>query len=55
MSTTSPELCGLHRYGIRRGRMKGRSVMERTQQLIQIAHPDVRDELRFYAQQQFYI
>ena len=40
-------------YGV--ARMKGRSVMERTLQLIDIAHPDVRDELRFYAKQQFYI
>ena len=40
-------------YGV--ARMKGRSVMERTMQLINIAHPDVRDELRFYAKQQFYI
>lgn len=29
-------------YGV--ARMRGRSVMERTMQMIQIAHPDVRDE-----------
>ena len=40
-------------YGV--ARMKGRSVKERTEQLIAIAHPDVRDELRHYAREQFYI
>jgi acyl-CoA hydrolase len=40
-------------YGV--ARMKGRSVKERTEQLIAIAHPDVREELTFYARQQFYI
>ena len=36
-------------------RMKGRSVKERTEQLIAIAHPEVREELRRYAKAQFYI
>ncbi len=40
-------------YGV--ARMKGRSVKERTEQLIAIAHPDVREELRRYAREQFYI
>ena len=40
-------------YGV--ARMKGRSVLERTRQLIAIAHPDVREELTYYAKQQFYI
>jgi 4-hydroxybutyrate CoA-transferase len=40
-------------YGV--ARMKGRSVKERTEQLIQIAHPDVREELTRYATEQFYI
>lgn len=40
-------------YGV--ARMKGRSVKERTEQLIAIAHPDVREELRRYATEQFYI
>jgi acyl-CoA hydrolase len=40
-------------YGV--ARMKGRSVKERTEQLIAIAHPDVREELTFYARQQCYI
>ena len=40
-------------YGV--ARMKGRSVWERTEQLIRIAHPSVRDELRAYAEAQFYI
>lgn len=40
-------------YGV--ARMKGRSVKERTEQLIAIAHPDVREELRRYAEQQYYI
>ena len=40
-------------YGV--ARMKGRSVHERTKQLITIAHPDVREELRRYAREQFYI
>lgn len=40
-------------YGV--ARMKGRSVKERTEQLITIAHPSVRDELRAYAKAQYYI
>lgn len=40
-------------YGV--ARMKGRSVKERTEQLIAIAHPEVREELRRYALEQFYI
>lgn len=40
-------------YGV--ARMKGRSVKERTEQLIAIAHPDVREDLRRYAREQFYI
>lgn len=40
-------------YGV--ARMKGRSVKQRTEQLIAISHPDVREELTRYAQQQFYI
>ncbi len=40
-------------YGV--ARMKGRSVKERTEQLIRIAHPDVREELTHYAEEQFYI
>lgn len=40
-------------YGV--ARMKGRSVKERTEQLIAIAHPDVRADLRRYAREQFYI
>ena len=35
--------------------MKGRSVKERTEQLITIAHPSVRDELSAYAKAQYYI
>ncbi len=40
-------------YGV--ARMKGRSVKERTEQLIAIAHPDIREELRHYAKSQFFI
>ena len=40
-------------YGV--ARMKGRSVLERTRQMIAIAHPAVREELTYYAKQQFYI
>ncbi|MDD6023630.1 MAG: acetyl-CoA hydrolase/transferase C-terminal domain-containing protein [Oscillospiraceae bacterium] len=40
-------------YGV--ARMKGRSVKERTEQLIRIAHPAVREELTRYAMEQFYI
>jgi acyl-CoA hydrolase len=40
-------------YGV--ARMKGRSVKERTEQLIRIAHPEVREELTRYATEQFYI
>ena len=40
-------------YGV--ARMKGRSVKERTEQLIAIAHPEAREELRRYAEQQFFI
>lgn len=40
-------------YGV--ARMKGRSVKERTEQLIRIAHPEVREELTRYAKEQFYI
>ena len=40
-------------YGV--ARMKGRSVNERVRQLIQIAHPSVREELTRYAEEQFYI
>lgn len=40
-------------YGV--ARMKGRSVKERTEQLIAIAHPDAREALRRYAQEQFFI
>lgn len=40
-------------YGV--ARMRGRSVKQRTEQLIAIAHPEIRDELTFYAKQQFYI
>lgn len=35
--------------------MKGRSVKERTEQLIAIAHPEAREELRRYAKEQFFI
>lgn len=40
-------------YGV--ARMKGRSVKERTEQLIAIAHPEAREELRRYAKEQFFI
>ncbi len=40
-------------YGV--ARMKSRSVKERTEQLIAIAHPDYREELTRYAKEQFYI
>lgn len=40
-------------YGI--AHLRGRNVKERALQLINIAHPDARDELRFYAKQQFMI
>ena len=40
-------------YGV--ARMKGRSVKERTEQMIAIAHPDYREELTRYAREQFYI
>ena len=40
-------------YGV--ARMRGRSVKERTEQLIAIAHPDDRAELRKEAQKLFYI
>ena len=38
-------------YGI--ARMRGRSVRERAEQLIAIAHPSVRDELRYYCRSQY--
>ena len=40
-------------YGI--AHLRGRSVKERALALISVAHPSVRDELRFYAKQQFII
>ena len=40
-------------YGI--AHLRGRSVKERVLQLISIAHPDVREELRRYAKEQFMI
>ena len=40
-------------YGI--AHLRGRSVKERALQLISIAHPDVRDQLRHYAKEQFMI
>lgn len=40
-------------YGV--ARMRGRSVKQRTEQLIAIAHPEVREELTRYAKEQFYI
>lgn len=40
-------------YGV--ARMRGRSVKQRTEQLIAISHPSVREELTRYARQQFYI
>ena len=40
-------------YGI--AHLRGRSVKERALQLISIAHPDVREELRRYAKEQFII
>ena len=40
-------------YGV--ARMKGRSVKERVEQMILIAHPSVREELATYAREQFYI
>ena len=40
-------------YGI--AHLRGRSVKERALQLISIAHPDIRDELTFYAKKQFII
>jgi acyl-CoA hydrolase len=40
-------------YGI--AHLRGRSVKERALQLISIAHPDVREELRQYAKEQFII
>lgn len=40
-------------YGV--ARMKGRSVKQRTEQLIAISHPEVREELTRYAREQFYI
>ncbi len=40
-------------YGI--AHLRGRNVRERAEQLIAIAHPEARDELRFYAKQQFMI
>ncbi len=40
-------------YGI--AHLRGRNVRERVLQLISIAHPDARDELTFYAKQQFMI
>ena len=40
-------------YGV--ARMKGRSVKERTEQLIAISHPEAREELTRYAKEQFYI
>ena len=40
-------------YGI--AHLRGRNVRERAEQLIAIAHPEARDELRWYAKQQFMI
>ena len=40
-------------YGI--AHLRGRSVKERALQLISIAHPDAREELRRYAKEQFII
>ena len=40
-------------YGV--AHLRGRNVRERVEQLIAIAHPSARDELRFYAKQQFMI
>lgn len=40
-------------YGV--ARMRGRSVKERCEQLIAIAHPDFREDLRKEAQKLFYI
>lgn len=40
-------------YGI--AHLRGRSVKERALQLISIAHPDAREELRRYAKEQFRI
>lgn len=40
-------------YGV--ARMRGRSVKERTEQMIHIAHPEVREELTRYAKEQCYI
>jgi 4-hydroxybutyrate CoA-transferase len=40
-------------YGI--AHLRGRSVKERALQLIEIAHPDAREELRRYAKEQFII
>ena len=40
-------------YGI--AHLRGRNVRERAQQLISISHPEARDELTWYAKQQFMI
>lgn len=40
-------------YGV--AYLHGKSIRERVLQMINIAHPDFRDELRFYAKKNNYI